>query len=147
VSKDSEFVEAVGMIDEFQARLGLLRVFLKGKENKKIIEIELELSEIMSSLYKVSLWKKGKKKIEEIEKEIEFYKKKVKNLDKFLVPGGSELDARLNLCRTGCRMAERGLVSLKNSREKSKDFFDGNVLKYFNKLSTYFYWMWRREIK
>ena len=142
VSKDSEFVEVVGMIDEFQARLGLLRVLLKGEENQKVLKIESDLSQIMGSLYKVSVWKESEKRIENIIEEIEKYKKETKNLDKFLAPGKNELEARFNLCRTGCRIAERRLVSLKNKREEKNEFFDGNILKYFNKLSSLFYWQW-----
>jgi len=147
VSKDSPFVEAVGAIDEFQARLGSARVLLKKNENDSILNIENDLTEVMSTLYQGIKWQNGEKRVEEINSEIEFCKGRVESLDKFLVPGENEIESRLNLCRTGCRTAERRVVTLKLDREEKEDLdFDENILKYFNKLSTYLYWMWRSKL-
>jgi cob(I)alamin adenosyltransferase len=147
VSKDSPFVEAVGAIDKFQARLGWTRVVLEEKEEKeKILQIEKDLNEIMSSLYIGKDWKNGEKRIEEIESDSEEYKQRVKDLNDFLIPGENEVESRINICRTDCREAERRVVTLKWDREeKKKEKFDENVLKYFNKLSSFLNWMWRSK--
>jgi cob(I)alamin adenosyltransferase len=137
VSKDSPFVEAVGVIDKFQARLGWARVIIGDKKEKQIFcQIEKDLNEIMGNLYLKTKWKKGKKRIEEIEKAAEIYKIKVKNFKKFLVPGENEIESRINICRTDCREAERRMVTFK---------FDENLLKYFNKLSYFLNWVWRAK--
>jgi len=147
VSKNSLFVRVVGMIDELQARIGLCRVRLKGEENKNFEDIEKDLYQIMGSLYKGLEWSKGEKRVKDIELKIKFYNKKFDKSDRFLVPGKNELEVRLNFCRTGCRLAEEELVFLKEKNEKEKLYFDGNILKYINKLSTYFYLMLRDELK
>ena len=144
VSKDSPFVEAVGAIDKFQARLGWTRVMLEGEDKEKILQIEKDLSEVMGSFYKGEKWEKGEERIGEIETEIN--NKRVGDLNSFLIPGENEIEARINICRTDCREAERRVFTLKNDREeRCKTDFDKNVLKYFNKLSTYLYWMWRSK--
>lgn len=146
VSKDSPFVEAVGAIDDFQARLGHARVLLKGKEKKNFFQIEEDLTEVMGSLYKGIDWENGKKRLEEVDGEVKKYRKRVKNLSNFLVPGENEIESRINLCRTGCRIAERRIVGLKEDREENQgEKFDQNVLKYFNRLSTFLYFIWRSK--
>lgn len=146
VSKDSPFVEAVGAIDDFQARLGSARVLLESDDNNSILKIENDLTELMGILYQGIGWKRGEKRVEEIEEEIQIRRGRLENLDKFLIPGENEIESRLNLCRTGCRTAERKVVTLKLDREEKEDLdFDENVLKYFNKLSTCLYWMWRSK--
>jgi len=146
VSKDSPFVEVVGAIDDFQARLGLARVLLKGDEEKTILKIEEDLTGIMGSLFSGTDWEQGKKRIEKIEDGIKSYQVRVESLDNFLIPGKNEIESRLNLCRTGCRTAERRIVTLKWDREEKEGLdFDDNILKYFNILSKYLYLMWRSK--
>jgi len=145
MSKDSPFVEAVGAIDNLQALLGSARVVIQNQENKeKILQIEKDLGEVMGSLYKGEKWENGEERIKEIENEVEADGKRIKNLNVFLIPGENEVEARINLCRTFSREAERRVFTLKKEREeRGRTDFDKNVLKYFNKLSTYLYWMWR----
>jgi cob(I)alamin adenosyltransferase len=137
VAKDSPFVEAVGAIDKFQARLGWVKVIINNKKEKQIFcQIEKDLNEIMGNLYLKTKWKNGRKRIEEIEKEAEKYKIKAENFKKFLIPGENEVESRINICRTDCREAERRIVAFK---------FDENLLKYFNKLSYFLNWVWRAK--
>lgn len=151
VSKDSPFVETMGSMDEFQAKLGWTRVKLMEEgckdEGERVLKVEMYVSEIMGTLYQEIKWEDGDKKIEELEGWIDGYTKgRVKNLEGFLVPGENELESRLNLCRTACRTAERRVVTLKLERMKDEaDNFDENVLGYFNMLSTYLFWMWQSK--
>ncbi|HPT66215.1 MAG TPA: ATP:cob(I)alamin adenosyltransferase [Candidatus Woesebacteria bacterium] len=147
VSKNSPFVEAVGSIDRFQASLGLAKVKMTNTDEKKrFSQMEKDLYEIMGSLYMGQSWANGDKKIEQIDKEIESTKKRISNLEGFLIPGENEIEARINLCRTDCREAERRLVSLKIDREEKENLkFDLNVLKYFNRLSSLLNLMWRSK--
>ncbi len=144
MSKNSPFVRVVGGLDELQARIALARVLLEGRENKNLEEIENDLYQIMGSIYKGKEWEKSKERIENLEKETLIYSKKQVSISKFLVPGKNEFGSRLNFCRTGCRLAEEELVFLKEEHKKENKFFDENILKYINKLSTYFYWLWRK---
>jgi len=147
MSKNSPFVRTVGMIDELQARVAGARILFENKKNVEFEEIEKDLYQIMGSLYKVIKWQDGEERIKKMESEIKFYGEKFGNPKKFLIPGKNELEVRINLCRTGCRLAEEELVFLKEENEKNNLYFDGNILKYINKLSTYFYWVWRENYK
>jgi len=149
VNKDSPFIETVGIIDEFQSRLGLVRICLKEKkENEKIYKIEKDLYEIMGVLYTGQNWQKGDKRIKELKNESENYKKKIKeksiDLKFFLIPGENEIEARLNNCRTGCRTVERRIKTLQLNRKEKKGLeIDKNILRYFNTLSDFLNWIWR----
>ena len=146
VSKDSSFVEAVGSIDEFQARLGHARVLLEGEENKRFLGVESNLSGVMGVLYLGGMWNDGEKRIKELDVWINGYTKGKNELKNFLLPGENELESRLNLCRTGCRAAERRLVALKKDRQENEELdFDKNILGYFNRLSTYLFWIWQSK--
>lgn len=146
VSKDSPFVKAVGGIDEFQARLGFTRVILDGDEKEKFKKMEVDLGEVMGSLYNGNNWENGDKRINELDNDIQVYKDRVGNLDGFLIPGNNELESRINLCRTACRESETRVVTLKLAREFEEDLdFDDNILKYLNKTSKFLYFMWRSK--
>lgn len=148
IRKDSAFVEAVGSIDSFQARLGWTRVLTEGEDNNKIYQIQVDLHEIMGSLYTGQNWGNGEKRVQEIDDEVKLTKKRVKNLNNFLVSGENELESRLNICRTDCREAERKLVSLKIEREEKEDLeMDKNILIYFNRLSSFLNWTWRTNLE
>jgi len=147
MSKNSPFVRTVGMIDELQARVAGARILFENKKNVEFEQIEKDLYHIMGSLYKGMKWEEGEGRIKKMESEIESYGEKFGNPKQFLIPGKNELEVRINLCRTGCRLAEEELVLLKESQEKNDLYFDGNILKYINKLSTYFYWGWRENYK
>jgi cob(I)alamin adenosyltransferase len=147
MSKDSPFVRTVGVIDDFQARLGLAKSILIEKTEKEEIDLmQVDLHQIMGSLYEASEWGGGEERVTYIEEKVNSYRGRIKNLGEFLIPGNNELDARLNFCRTGCRLVEEEAVSLRDDYIKRKLFFDPNIIKYFNKLSTYLYFMWRDKI-
>jgi cob(I)alamin adenosyltransferase len=147
VSKDSVFVELVGAIDRFQSRIGWARVVVEGKNEKQnLFQIEKDLSEIMGSLYIGGKWEIGNKRLGELESEIEEYCKRMGNLDKFLVSGENEIEARINICRTDCREAERRLVTFKNKKEDKSSILDEAILEYLNRLSTLLNWMWRSNL-
>lgn len=146
VSKNSPFVRAVGMIDELQARVAGIRILFEGEENTNLEQIEKDLYQIMGSLYKGVEWQ-GEERVRDLDNKIKFYGEKYGNSKKFSVPGKSEVEVKINLCRTGCRLAEEELVFMKEEYEKKKKFFDEKALKYINKLSTYLYWLWREYLK
>ena len=55
-------------------------------------------------------------------------------LEEFILPGGSELNARLHIARTTCRNSERSLVSLHLEHNKNEIH-----AKYLNRLSDYLF--------
>jgi cob(I)alamin adenosyltransferase len=62
---------------------------------------------------------------------IDRYMDRVDLPPKFVIPGGTELSARLDLARTAVRRAERRVVDLKSDG----DLPDDTVLRYLNRAS------------
>lgn len=143
VSKDSLRVECYGTVDELNSFLGDAKHYLEFEQIKNIIE------EIQNDLFKVaghlaSLSKEFVKPINEndIEKLTEYVHKFEKeiNLKGFVVPGNTKGSAKLDICRTVARRAERLIVKL-NREEK----LDSYVLKYINRLSDLLFILARYE--
>ena len=55
-------------------------------------------------------------------------------LRNFVLPGGSRISSRAQICRTVARRCERRVVTLANEHD-----VDQNVLTYLNRLSDYFF--------
>ena len=79
----------------------------------------------------------------EIEKEIDRLTEKLPELNSFILPGGHPLVSLTHVCRTVCRRTERSIVSVINRETGSiplRFIDDGDlVLRYFNRLSDYFF--------
>ncbi len=65
--------------------------------------------------------------VERLERDIDRYMERVDLPPKFVIPGGGELSARLDVARSAVRRAERRVSTL--------DLDDSTVLKYLNRLS------------
>jgi cob(I)alamin adenosyltransferase len=77
--------------------------------------------------------------VDELEGVIDRYMARVNLPPKFVIPGGSELSARLDVARAAVRRAERRVVDLKLAGELP----DETVLNYLNRLSDAVYAMAR----
>jgi cob(I)alamin adenosyltransferase len=69
--------------------------------------------------------------VERLEDVIDRYMGRVDLPPKFVIPGGGELSARLDVARTALRRAERRVVDLKLAGELA----DETVLRYLNRAS------------
>lgn len=67
-----------------------------------------------------------------LEREIDAADTRLPPLQTFILPGGTELAARLHLARTVCRRAEREIVAL-------TDAFPASLLEYLNRLSDHLF--------
>lgn len=76
--------------------------------------------------------------IEQLEREIDGMNEGLPVLRSFVLPGGSEVNSLLHVCRTVCRRAERLCVTL--AREESAPPF---CVQYLNRLSDAFF-VWSR---
>jgi cob(I)alamin adenosyltransferase len=76
--------------------------------------------------------------VEELEREIDGMNEGLPVLRSFVLPGGSEVNSLLHVCRTVCRRAERLCVTL--AREESAPPFS---VQYLNRLSDAFF-VWSR---
>jgi cob(I)alamin adenosyltransferase len=141
VEKDSELLETIGTIDELLALLGVAKMKNEAEMRKRIERISEELHQIMGVISgyeskEINL----EKEIKYMETEIKRIEDKEESLHKFLETG-NRLDEFLNWCRTVVRRCERRVVSLSKLQK-----IDGNILKYFNRLSDYIF-MLSRETK
>jgi len=137
VSKTSPRVGAFGYVDELNSSIGFCRTACKDRETDGILErIQNELFTLgadlctpLGSTFKTV--RLGKEQTERMEKEIDGITVEIGELKKFILPGGTELAARLHLARTVCRRAERSMNVL---AEKEK--INPADLPYINRLSS-----------
>lgn len=134
LGKDELIFEVLGTLDELNSHLGSCVVILP-KEKK--------LPEIQNTLFYLGAEIAGSKKailsgdtVTELEKLIDDLQKKMGEnwYQKFLLPGGSEAAARLDIARTVCRRCERLIVTYSTHKKVSPE-----ILKYINRLSDYLY--------
>ena len=98
------------------------------------------LEEIVDSFEEV--WRERadlQDKNERLESDIDRYMERVDLPPKFVIPGGTELSARLDVARAAVRRAERRVAELK----AGGDLADDIVLTYLNRLSDAVYAMAR----
>lgn len=134
--------EAYGAVDEAASALGLCRA-AAGEDPEltaDILRIQNELfvagAELATAPEAAGRLEAGVSKItaemvERLESDIDRYMERVDLPPKFVIPGGTELSARLDLARTAVRRAERRVVDLK----RSGDLADDTVLRYLNRVS------------
>lgn len=125
IAKDDPLFEALGALDELNSWLGFCQY-------KRLKAIQEDLFIAQAEIAMVAMGKKSKIKItkaktERLEKEIMAIDKIVPQIKKFIIPGASELSAKLDFGRALARRAERAAVKAKVSAE---------LLQYLNRLSS-----------
>ena len=85
------------------------------------------------------LWEKEKAEVERLEGWIDEATDAVPPLRNFILPGGSEGGVRLHVARSGCRRAERAVITLASSEEVRPV-----IIHYLNRLSDLLF-AWARE--
>ncbi|PIQ72357.1 ATP:cob(I)alamin adenosyltransferase [Candidatus Roizmanbacteria bacterium CG_4_10_14_0_2_um_filter_36_35] len=128
VSKSDPRVEVYGSFDELTSFIGLVAVKIKNKKDKEF------LTEIQRDLYKIMSYLSGVKlsldflnnRVLKFENKIDQLDKKLAQLNKFILPGGTEISSWFHVLRTVCRRAERNMV---------KYSFSLKIIRYLNRLS------------
>lgn len=134
--------EAYGSVDEAASALGLARSAAErgGELYADILRVQNELfvagAELATAPEAVGRLEAGVSKVtggmvDRLEADIDRYMDRVDLPPKFVVPGGTELSARLDVARTAVRRAERRVAALK----EAGDLADETVLTYLNRLS------------
>jgi cob(I)alamin adenosyltransferase len=150
VGKSSGRPEAYGSVDEAASLLGLCRASAEpGSElYQDVLRIQNELfvagAELATAPEAAERLEAGVSKvtpemIERLEAVIDRYMERVELPPKFVIPGGTELSARLDVARTAVRRAERRVAALKDTGELG----DETVLTYLNRASDAVYAMAR----
>jgi len=124
VPKDHLRVEAYGSVDELNSALGLAAAACDHDDLRGLlIELQSRCFDLGADLAtpregKASGMAGKVKRVEqdwvtEVERRIDAISDGLPPIKHFILPGGTELAARLHLARTSCRRAERRLVALK----------------------------------
>jgi len=146
VHKDSPRPEAYGSVDEAASALGVCRAAAErdGDVYSDILRIQEELFVAGAELatapeardrLEAGVSKVTPEMVERLEGDIDRYMDRVDLPPKFVIPGGTELSARLDVARTLIRRAERRVESLKSAG----DLPDDTVLTYLNRCSDAVY--------
>jgi cob(I)alamin adenosyltransferase len=147
VSKDSARIEAYGNVDELDSVIGLccassqydwLNDLLRSIQEKLFV-LGADLATPLETRSDYKIPRIEETDSEYLEKEIDKHTAELPPLTKFILPGGSELAARLHIARTVCRRAERSLVHLANLEEIGKQ-----DIIYLNRLSDLLFVLARR---
>jgi cob(I)alamin adenosyltransferase len=150
VSKASSRPQAYGSVDEAASALGLSRAAAEpGSEiYEDILRLQSELfvagAELATAADASERLEEGVSRVtpdmvEALEELIDRYMARVDLPPKFVIPGGTELSARLDVARTAVRRAERWVSELKEAGELGDD----TVLTYLNRASDAVYAMAR----
>ena len=142
VEKSSARPEAYGSVDEAASALGLARAAAEpGSElYDDILRMQNELfvagAELATAPGAAERLEEGVSKVttdmvDALERDIDRYMDRVDLPPKFVIPGGTELSARLDVARAAIRRAERRVTALNISGELA----DETVLHYLNRLA------------
>lgn len=145
VEKHNPRVEAYGCLDELNSTIGL--TLCAAPTNSAFSILQQDLRDIQSELFvlgsllaceKDDVFKKlaqvEQHQIERLEKHIDHFQNELPPLKNFILPGGHEFSARLHICRTACRRAERRASEILVNDSRYQD-----GLIYLNRLSDYFF--------
>lgn len=122
VGKDSLRVQAYGSVDEVNSHIGLALAAC-GTDNAairdalveaqhRLFDLGAELATPRHTVEQASLNPVDAPHIEMVERQIDAACEPVPPIRQFILPGGTELAARLHVARAVCRRAERHCVAL-----------------------------------
>ncbi len=135
IAKDDPVFEALGSLDELNSWIGLCQ--LKAKSyNLKAIQEDLFIAQAeigLATMGRKSNIKITKSKTERLEKEIARIDRIVPPIKKFIIPGASELSAKLDFARALARRAERDAVKANSLKPNT---CSPELLQYLNRLSS-----------
>lgn len=142
VDKDDVRVEAYGTVDELNCFVGQAMGFL---DEAKFADLLADLLEVQHELFDcgsdLALLKKELRPykvtaamVDRLETWIDKYDAETPDIQRFILPGGSQASSALHVCRTICRRAERRVVTLARTQEINEE-----VRRYLNRLSDLFF--------
>ncbi len=144
ISKSANIIEALGVVDELNAYLGVVKVYAEsedlklkiGNKNKPLVFLIEEIQEILFIIQaevagsKITVSKKDLNKIEKIINKIGDI---LPPITSFTISGGSIMSASLDYSRTLARKAERIIIKV---GEEGIRKIGMNTIAYLNRLSS-----------
>jgi cob(I)alamin adenosyltransferase len=141
--KSDPRIDAYGTVDELNATIGLaatvadaslLARFRQVQNELFVIGSHLAVSDESKDKLLEGLPPLGEEQATRLEGEIDAAEAQMQPLRQFILPGGSELAARLHAARTVCRRAERLVVELGEQHS-----VDARIVRYLNRLSDWLF--------
>ena len=135
VSKSDDRIELLGSIDELSSHLGLAKTIADMTLKADLSEIQSTLIKLMagvasnaSSQYRIT------DEINTLEEKIDSVEQSFPRQKEFVLYGGCELSARLDVARAVARRAERQFC-----RASRNYTMDSGALQYINRLADFLY--------
>lgn len=135
VGKNNYIVHTLGKLDEFNVRIGAVKILLDSKCDiytflEEIQHDSMNMSSVIatpgSNVFEI------KENLEKkLENKINHYTGKMPPLRNFVLPGGNELSVRTHFARVQARECERFISGLPEP--------DPKIQKYFNRMSDYLF--------
>ena len=136
VAKYDDRMELLGTIDELSSHIGLAKVVADPEIKDRLSKIQEELIQVMAKIADP-----GNKKYCLVDEQVLYLERTIDQLEQsfqrrreFVLYGGCELSARLDVARTIARRAERRFVKVSKGYNT-----DSKALEYMNRLSDYLY--------
>lgn len=135
-------MQAVGDVDETNAALGLAAVLAEGELQDDLVRFQNALFDLGADLAtpgddfapSETVLRIVETQVTHVEVRIDALNSNMEPLTSFVLPGGSELSARLHLARTIARRAERSMTALAESQPVNP-----TALSYINRLSDWLF--------
>jgi cob(I)alamin adenosyltransferase len=155
VGKDHPRVEAYGTLDELNAHLGLAAAGCESSRpwhqelasmllelQRKLLELGADLATPAESPQRSRVRSLAEGDVAQVEGWIDQVEAGNDPLTHFVLPGGSELAARLHVARCCCRRVERRIVNLQRSSDVG-----AQAIRFVNRLGDLLFAMARRTNK
>ena len=139
VSKSSDSIEIIGMVDEVNSLFGVVESFSQDKQIKKTI------NDLQKDMFTLGAILAGAKlrfplaKTKNLEKTIDHWEAHLPVLKNFILPGGSKEASLVFYARTLVRKLERRLVSYTKIHKLNPE-----ILRYVNRLSDFMFVLGRK---
>lgn len=130
---------AIGDVDEANSAIGIARLSAASSYNDMLARIQHDLFDLGADLATPFSGEDNALRIIDaqvarLETEMDALNESIAPLDSFVLPGGSELAARLHLARAIARRAERSACAL-----SQKEKINPAALRYLNRLSDFLF--------
>jgi len=140
--KFSSRINAMGLVDEANSAIGLAAVLMSGTPGAEITRIQNDMFDLGADLATPGddfapsemVLRMVPSQAEWLEARIDAFNEKLEPLTSFILPGGTELAARLHVARATTRAAERAMVAL-----AAEVPVNPAALAYINRLSDYLF--------
>ena len=141
VSKTHIRIQAIGSIDHLNSLLGWAMVEAGRRVKNDLERVQQDLFNLGGELVMpgIELQLLNAERLQWLEDKTEKLNNSLPPLKEFILPGGTELSARIHIVRTTCRNTERDVVALAETKENS----DLHKV-YLNRLSDYLFVLARK---